>query len=486
MGPINSNLQQAMYQIQPAQQVAGQVAQSQPQQAINFSGAPVAEKEGGLSLGKIAGLALATIGVVGAIKTHKTGTAFKELEVAGKGEYKFAENFLNNANPLNWFGNAKTVEALTAEGSGFTKLGESGKFFKNGEDILQISGSKVRGLDGKVSEDATKFVDEAKVAAAKAAEAPKTEAEIPKTETPVAPVAEEAKLAEEVKAKATRKAPASADEYFAQSTADVQKLDSKIKSIQSDIKSFTASGNTEKVTALKAKLSLFQDAKEVKLLEERHAKLLSFQVKGQDSQANMISGALDNKLKSVSPRVRKQYESNRAYVENSIKRTVREGGTPTEFEQAYVKFDSSKKKGLFGKVDHIEEGKFVNSADKEINLDKKSSFQTALTSRTKGNAKTAQNQIVLNAKKELADAQAELKKAIPSLNKNKNIKPENMEKLNTLLAKIDPNTSLAIKTNRNWYGGEERVFEVTTKTNSGEVITKEGKEATDYLTKLFA
>lgn len=175
---INQNLQQSMGSVPFYAQQQGA---AQPQQApINFAGGEQAEapkKSGGISIGK---LLLGTAIAVGAVGAHKTSAlskefkALKEVEgstIAKTSEYKFRSNFLHNCNPLNWFGNTKTAEALAAEGSGFKKVGESKKFIQNeAGDILQISGKNVRKLDGTKTDEANAFLNKVKEAEAKAAE----------------------------------------------------------------------------------------------------------------------------------------------------------------------------------------------------------------------------------------------------------------------------------------------------------------------------
>jgi|GEM_PF-5650292 len=186
MADFSPALQQALSQIPPsnnmyARQYPGQYA-GQPgpvnygvppqQQIIPQQQFAPHEEKSGISLGGVlAGAAL----IVGAVATHKTarlGKAFEALKKASPngsivGEYKFAKNFLHNANPLNWFGNAETAKAAKAMGYGkivgYNTRGESGVFWQHygnsHGDILQVSGNKLRNLDGTVNEYATDVIN---------------------------------------------------------------------------------------------------------------------------------------------------------------------------------------------------------------------------------------------------------------------------------------------------------------------------------------
>lgn len=163
---VNQNFQYAMNSVPFAGGMSA--PQVQQQAPINFAGGEevqIPEEKKGFSLGKILLLAGATVAAVGAHKTYQLGKEFKALQegskIAKEAEYKFGANFLHNCNPVNWFGNAKTAEAL-GKSEGFTKLGETGKFFQKGNDVFQVSGKNVRSLDGKLSEEVTEIANKAK------------------------------------------------------------------------------------------------------------------------------------------------------------------------------------------------------------------------------------------------------------------------------------------------------------------------------------
>lgn len=165
---VNQNFQYAMNSVPFAGGMSA--PQVQQQAPINFAGGEevqIPEEKKGLSLGKLLLFAGATVAAIGTHKTYQLGKEFKALQgaegskIAKEAEYKFGANFLHNCNPLNWFGNAKTAEAL-GKSEGFTKLGETGKFFQKGNDVFQVSGKNVRSLDGKLSEEVTEIANKAK------------------------------------------------------------------------------------------------------------------------------------------------------------------------------------------------------------------------------------------------------------------------------------------------------------------------------------
>lgn len=300
---INPNFQQAMGSVPYYSQQQAPV--QAPQQPINFQGggAEVAEKEGGLSLGKIALFATLAIGAVGAHKTSALGKEFKALQgaegskIAKEAEYKFGSNLLHNCNPLNWFGNAKTAEALKAEGSGFTKLGDSNKFIQNeAGDILQISGKNTRKLDGSVTDDATSFFNKTKDAEVK------TEANV-ETKTD-AKTGAETKPNTEVKSEVKSEAKVDVKPEVVKLTSEEKVLAKKYTEIKSEIAKIknemaTKKPGSKKHKDLAAKLEENIDILKTDEMKDLNSKLKDLKNQRKEFNAEVPTVSKEEKLKKA-------------------------------------------------------------------------------------------------------------------------------------------------------------------------------------------
>ena len=382
-------------------------AQFAGQQApINFAGQPqfasqqyyAPEKKEG-SIFSFRNLLIAGTLAVGAVAAHKTSSIGKEFNALKKasngavqGEYKFGKNFLHNANPLNWLGNAETAKA--AETAGLTKIEKSGRFFQHEGDTVQISGNKIRNLDGKVNDDATKLLTPAKAVKADAA----TSA-----------------------SKVSKRTPETLDDNINMAKTKVGKLDDKITKIEKAIKDTKAfNGNAD---ALEAKLLLAKQAKciqKIEVLEAQKLKLLSNNAP--EAEIKVIESAIKSKCTygkndlgieatHTQHAIEARLNANKAYRENQILMNKENGLAPTEYEQAYVKYDG---KGLFKDADGIKDSKFINSSSDEVDIaikgaSDKLSYQDALNNKTTFNKDKAADRATKAAIAEKQTIQEQLK-----------------------------------------------------------------------------
>ncbi len=450
-------LQLALNQV-PMQYQSGQYtgAQLAGQQApINFAGQPqfasqqyyAPEKKEG-SIFSFRNLLIAGALTVGAVAAHKTsglGKEFKALEKVGavKGEYKFGQNFLHNANPLNWFGNAETAKA--AETAGLNKIGKSERFFQHEGDTVQISGNKIRNLDGKVNDDATKLLTPAKAVKADADLAADATTDV---------------------SKVSKRTPETLEDNITMAQTKVGRLDNSIKKIETDIADTKAlKGSTAE---LESKLQLAKQAKCVQEIEVLEAQKLKLQTTGGDT--NSIEAQIEakksyaiNVLKLKEFPLSQRLDANKAYRENKILMNKENGLAPTEYEQAYVKYDG---KGLFKGADSINGGKFVdgNSADVTIapiqdGADKglyKGVYQDALNEKRTHNISTASDRATQAATAE----QLKNKMELNTLLSQKKYNNKELKRIQELAATILPGVKISrangtVQVSKTIFGKEE-------------------------------
>lgn len=182
---LSPAFQQALYSVPVTQQgvqqpinfgAATDTMQAQmPAQAVQQT-----EKKGGITLGKILGLAGLTIAAIAGHKTYNLSKAFKaakSAKILDEGaEFATSKTFLQNLNPLNWFGHKDAAKKLIA--SGYEQIrGDKGVIqetkgliFKNGDDVVILNGKKALSKEFEAHEAATEILNgEAKKATAKAA-----------------------------------------------------------------------------------------------------------------------------------------------------------------------------------------------------------------------------------------------------------------------------------------------------------------------------
>ena len=154
---------------------------------------PVAKK----AFNPIPALILLTLGTLVGVSTYKTTKLNSIIENAKKEELidekvylAKRKAFLQNLNPLNWFGNEKSAQKLTE--AGYEDIKNSKIFVSTDDDVVILNGNAPIQKDGQVHEEARKIIKDKKVEEPKAdkpdAKNPKTDEkskELPKTdETP--------------------------------------------------------------------------------------------------------------------------------------------------------------------------------------------------------------------------------------------------------------------------------------------------------------